>query len=141
MHNDFVGGEEVLRMGNGAAYGLSCIQYWRLASCALACEKYAGIEPTTISPLADSAGCQLQLFGKKCLFEISVRPDIHLITLSVFPLDSSQERGIEAFSGSDSEEDFNRLTNLILRTDGLAGWEFLTYEEAVDYVRNQQIDV
>ena len=64
MQNDFVGGEEVLRMENGATYGLSRIQYWRLASCALACEKYANIQPNTISPLdIHEPGCLLELLA------------------------------------------------------------------------------
>jgi hypothetical protein len=128
-------------MENGARYGLTCIQYWRLASCALACEKYASIQPNTISPLRDhdEPGCVLELFGKRCLFTITVCPAINLITLSVWPLDSSQEKGIEAFSGTDSQDDFNRMTNIILKIDGLVGWEAMSYDEMVDFVRNQQI--
>ena len=74
MQNNFVGGEEVLQMEHGASYGLSRIQYWRLASCALGCEKYANIQPNTISPLIHEPGCLLELFGKRCLFTITVRP-------------------------------------------------------------------
>jgi hypothetical protein len=129
MQNDFVGGEEVMRMEHGAAYGLSRIQYWRLASCALACEKYAAIQPTTISFLTDGPGCLLELFGKRCLFTITVRPHLSQISLTVLPLDSSQECGVEAFTDTDSQDDVNRLTNLILQTDGLVGWKFASYEE------------
>ena len=53
MNFDFDGGQEMLHMENGSRYGLSRIVYWQLASCALACSKYANIEPTTISPLPD----------------------------------------------------------------------------------------
>ena len=73
-NDDFVGAEEVLRMEHGAAYGMSRIQYWRLASCALACEKYAEIQPSTISALVHEPGCQRELFGKRCLFTITVHP-------------------------------------------------------------------
>ena len=127
-------------MQNGARFGLSRIQYWRLASCAHACEKYSGIEPSVISHLPDSPGCQLQLFGKKCLFEISVRPDLKQIGLSVLPLDSSEEQAVLIFSGSDSDDDFGRMTNLILRADGLKGWKFMTHEETVEFMRAQGID-
>jgi hypothetical protein len=141
MQSDFNGGEEVCRMENGARYGLTRIQYWRLASCALACEKYASIQPNTISPSRDhdEPGCELELFGKRCLFTITVRPSINLITLGVFPLDSIEERAVEAFSGTDSQDDFNRMTNIILKTDGLVGWEAMSYEEMIDFVKNQQI--
>jgi hypothetical protein len=138
--NDFVGAEEVLRMEHGAAYGMSRIQYWRLASCALACEKYAEIHPSTISALVHEPGCLLELFGKRCLFTITVRPRLHQISLGVFPLNSAQEKAVEAFSGSDSQEDFMRLTNVILQTDGLVGWKFMSYEETLAFLQNQAID-
>jgi hypothetical protein len=140
MENDIVGGEEVLRMEHGARYGLSRIQYWRPASCALAWEKYANIQPNTISPLVHEPGCLLELFGKRCLFTITVRPRLQQISLCVLPLDSAQERGIEAFSGTDSQDDFNRLTNVILQTDGLVGWRFMTYEGTLTFMRDQGID-
>ena len=112
-----------------------------LASCALACEKYASIQPNTISPLdIHEPGCVLELFGKRCLFTVTVRPRLQQISLCVFPLDSAEERGVEAFSGSDSQDDFNRMTNIILQTDGLVGWKFATYEETLTFVRNQGID-
>ena len=66
----------------------------------------------------------LELFGKRCLFTITVRPRLSHISLSVCPLDSVEERGVEAFSGTDSQDDFNRMTNIILKTDGLVGWKF-----------------
>ena len=140
-NDDFVGAEEVLRMEHGAEYGMSRIQYWRLASCALACEKYADIQPSTISPLdIHEPGCLLELFGKRCLFTITVRPRLHHISLGVFPLDSAQEKAVEAFSGSDSQDDFMRLTNVILQTDGLVGWKYMSYEETRSFMRNQGID-
>ena len=58
----------------------------------------------------------------------------------VFPLDSVEERGVEAFSGTDSQDDFNRMTNIILQTDGLVGWKFMNYEETLTFMRNQGID-
>jgi hypothetical protein len=142
MQNEFLGGDEVCRMENGARYGLSRVQYWRLASCAVACEKYASIQPNTISPLPDhdEPGCVVELFGKRCLFSITVRPAVNLITLSVWPLDTAQEKGVEAFSGTDSQDDFKRMTNIILQTDGLVGWRFMTYEETLTFMRDQGID-
>ena len=140
MQFDFVGQEEVLRMEHGAAYGLSRIVYWRLASCALAADKYAQIRPNTISPLPNEAGCLLELFGKRCMFTITVRPHLSQISLAVFPLDSADERGVEAFSGTDSQDDFNRMTKIILQTDGLVGWRFMNYEETLSFMRKQGID-
>ena len=46
------------------------------------------------------------------------------ISFCVFPLDSAEERGVEAFTGTDSQDDFIRMTNIILKTDGLVGWKF-----------------
>ena len=44
---------------------------------------------------------------------------------------AAEEKGVEAFSGTDSQDDFNRMTNIILQTDGLVGWKFMTYEETL----------
>jgi hypothetical protein len=55
-------------------------------------------------------------------------------------LDSAQERGVEAFSGTDSQDDFNRLTDIILQTDGLVGWKAMSYDEMLTFMRKQGID-
>jgi hypothetical protein len=136
---DFVGSQEVCRMEHGGSFGLSRIAYWRIASATLAAEKYGGIEPCSISKLPDEEGARLELYGKKMMFIITARPNRSLICLSALPLDTENQKPVELFSGClNNDNDFGRLTDIILRTDGLAeGWRRVSYEELVAFNKKQ----
>ena len=137
MSMEFDGQAEInLRLERGQSYGLSKDQYGALAHISMAAFRWAGVEPCSISLLANEPGCDVILFGHAFQFTIRMQPAKQCSTLFALPLDSQLSGcGVELhrheFNGSDY---VGCILAIILRHEGA---QFMSPEECDEFVRGQ----
>ncbi len=136
---EFDGQREInQRLERGQSYGLRKDQYGSLALASMAAFRHAGVEPCMIRPLPGGPGADVTLFGRSFQYTIRMEPLKKRSTLFALPLDSKLDGcGCELCVHEFAETDYvGPILSMILQHEGIC---MMDYEQATDYVREQQL--